>query len=298
MQLCLGTAQFGMNYGVAGGKQPPLDDCIKMLEYAVNKGINSFDTASAYGNAEEVLGVFIKKNVTPRNTLNLISKIKPDVFEDTIPDDYYKIARNNIIESLKKLNTDYLDSYLFHTSRYVFNEAAVESMNQLVKDGLTRNIGVSIYLPEEAIKAVNSYKISSIQIPYNILDKRLDKINFWQSPELGKKNIYARSAFLQGLILMEPQNIPSHLYQAVPYITKLKNLCDKHSISRHRLALKYVESKKNIGYIVFGVDNIEQLKEQIESFNSNIPDEIINEAASYFNDISDDIIIPSRWKKQ
>ena len=54
MQLCLGTVQFGMDYGIIGQKKPSVEDSVVCLDYATQNGISAIDTATAYGTAEEV----------------------------------------------------------------------------------------------------------------------------------------------------------------------------------------------------------------------------------------------------
>ena len=61
MKLCLGTVQFGLDYGIRGQKKPSVEDAIKILDYATQNGIDNIDTALAYGNAEEVVGEFLKR---------------------------------------------------------------------------------------------------------------------------------------------------------------------------------------------------------------------------------------------
>ena len=75
MELCLGSVQFGMDYGIRGKKRPPLSDCLEMLDYAVHNGITTIDTASAYGGAEDVIGRFFEKNPPVRRQVRLLSLI-------------------------------------------------------------------------------------------------------------------------------------------------------------------------------------------------------------------------------
>ena len=63
MKFCLGTVQFGMNYGICNQMQPTIDDSVNMLDYATQNGINAIDTAFAYGTAEDVVGKFLKKRL-------------------------------------------------------------------------------------------------------------------------------------------------------------------------------------------------------------------------------------------
>ena len=60
MELCLGTVQLGMDYGIAGQKRPSVKDSLKILDYATQNEIKTIDTANSYGTAEDVVGEFLK----------------------------------------------------------------------------------------------------------------------------------------------------------------------------------------------------------------------------------------------
>ena len=71
MELCLGTVQFGMDYGIRNQKKPTLDESIEILEYAVRNGIDTIDTAYNYGDAEKVVGAFLKQTKVKRENLQI-----------------------------------------------------------------------------------------------------------------------------------------------------------------------------------------------------------------------------------
>src|SRR6056297_432337 len=81
-KLCLGTAEFGLDYGVANkyGK-PSLEKAFEMLDFAFERGIHFFDTAQAYGNAEEVLGEYLS-GITHLTGYHIISKLFPKAFDE------------------------------------------------------------------------------------------------------------------------------------------------------------------------------------------------------------------------
>ena len=127
MKLCIGTVQFGMDYGINNQKRPTLDDSIKMLDYATQNGIDNIDTAFAYGSAEDVVGAFLNKKTITRDKLFIISKFKPNELDNVKPENYQKVIEENLEKSLKRLGTDYLDSYMLHSSRYAFNDEILEA---------------------------------------------------------------------------------------------------------------------------------------------------------------------------
>ncbi len=288
MQLCLGTVQFGMQYGIASSGRPGKEDVFEIINHALKNDITTLDTAGGYGDAQTILGEFMA--CADRKKLNIITKILPNALNEVHENNYYATLKQNISDSLKQLNTDYVDSLLFHNAQYVNDEAALYALNKLKIDGFTKNTGISIYTPSEFEKAACSEYVDIIQIPYNILDTRLDKILLGCT-----KEIHARSAFLQGLLLMEEANIPNNLVTARPYIKKFADFCKKENLTRTQAALGFVKTQTKIEKIVFGVDNLTQLKQIIYDFNSDTPALLLKELASEFTGIEEKIIMPPLW---
>ncbi len=298
MELCLGTVQFGMDYGIAGQKQPSLEDAVKILDYATQNGIDNIDTANAYGTAEDVVGTFLKRKTIARDKLFIISKFRPNLLDEVDETQYYSVMKANLENTFERLETDYLDSYMLHSARYVWNDAIVEALARLKKEGYVRHCGVSVYEPEEAFKVIERANCDFMQLPYSIFDQRMGKAGvFERALQQSNTQIHSRSAFLQGLILMDENTVPSFLERAKPIVRKSNELCKKYSISRVALAMSYVKHQEGISHLVFGVDNIEQLKEDIFLFENSISDEIIVNIAIEFEDIGEDIVMPSLWKK-
>lgn len=298
-RTCLGTVQLGLKYGINNktGK-PSTEESIKILEEAYKSGIRTFDTAYAYGNAEEVIGGFLSKTGVRKN-IQIISKLKPNVLEEyngRDPLDSFLEKRLN--ESLNRLKTEYLDGYLFHTPGYIYNSPLVDAMKHLREKGLVKNIGVSIYDVEDAISAVNSGWVDYIEVPYSILDQRIDKSNFFGLAKDKKITIFARSPFVQGLILMNPEEIPLHLKSAGKYLEKINKIANAGDVSVLESSLLFPYSNPHVDYVLFGVDNLSQLKEDLEIIlKSKNVRSITKSMKKEFKNINDPIVIPSLWKK-
>lgn len=299
MKLCLGTVQFGMDYGIRGQKQPSTEDAIKMLDYAVHNGIDSIDTAHAYGTAEDVVGEFLKRKTIKREKLFISSKFKPNDFDNVKPESYEKVIREHLEFQLKRLNTDYLDAYMFHSSRYAFDEAKLKAMYQVKQEGKIRHCGVSVYYPDEAKICIESPYVDFIQLPSSIFDQRMRKEGIFDlALKNGTTQIHSRSAFIQGLILMNENEVPSFLSDSKPILRKIDELCHKYNISKIKLAMLYVKQFEAISHLVFGVDNIEQLKENIKIFKEDFSGDILKEIGNEFKNIDANIIMPSLWVKK
>jgi len=281
-KLVLGTVQLGIAYGInnSGGK-PSREEALKILSFAYESGINIFDTANAYGKAENILGTFCKK-YDLCGKIKIITKIKDP---------------QELNKSLERLKMDYVDGCLLHEPKDMRNKKIIDSLKKIKKSGLVKNIGVSVYEPEDAVYAVKSADIDYIQIPYNIFDQRLDKTNFFELAEKNNKKVFARSVFLQGLFFMPNKEIPSSIKNAVNYLDELDKIIVKYGLSRRQIAMQFALKNKNIDYVVFGVDNIKQLKENIDIANHNINcDDCIKEIKNKFINVEKNIISPDLWK--
>ena len=299
MELCLGTVQFGMDYGISGQKQPSVEQAVEMLDYAVQNGINTIDTANAYGTAEDVVGAFLRRQTVPRESLWIISKFRPNLLDDVKENAYYAVMKENLTNTLERLGVDYLDTYLLHSARYVYNDAIIATLNRFKQEGYTRKVGVSVYEVDEAQKCIERENIDFMQLPYSVFDQRMKAGGIF---DLAKKQgnttqIHSRSAFIQGLILMEENEVPDFLAKARPIVRKISEMCRKYEISRISLAMNYVKQEESISHLVFGVDNIEHLKENIEIFQEDIDRNVIREISREFSDIEADIVMPSLWKR-
>ena len=299
MELCLGTVQFGMDYGISGQKQPSVEQAVEMLDYAVQNGINTIDTANAYGTAEDVVGTFLRKKTVPREKLWIISKFRPNLLDDVQEEDYYAVMKENLSNTLERLGVDYLDTYLLHSARYVYSDAIIDTLNRLKKEGYARKVGVSVYEVDEAKKCIERDNVDFMQLPYSVFDQRMKNGGLF---DMSKKHpvatqIHSRSAFIQGLILMEEEQVPDFLSKARPIVRKISELCRRYEISRIALAMNYVKQEESISHLVFGVDNISQLKEDIRIFQEDIDKDVIRDISREFCDIEADIVMPSLWKR-
>ena len=287
MNYCLGTVQFGMNYGVQGNGRPNLDSIYNILDTAIENKIDTFDTAIAYGEAEKILGQYILDRTIDSKNVRIITKDKSNKNLLSLI--------SNIENSIKRLNIDKLYGFLFHDSTVVYNKERMTQLIDIKNNGLAEKIGVSIYSPDEAIKALE-YDIDIIQVPYNLFDNRLDKVDFFKKAKSKNIEIYARSSLLQGLALMDYNKLPKNVEFAKDYLIKFDDLCIKSKIDRLNAAVNYVSSNKYIDFIVFGTDNINQLKEYLLIKENVLPNSFIEEIKSNFNNVPDKLVNPTLWK--
>ncbi len=273
-KIGLGTVQFGTTYGINNkyGKTTS-NEVDKILNLATSNGINLIDTASAYGDAEEVLG---KNNLAH---FNIVSKFMPVKRGDSI-----KMQFNKSIEDLHVAS---LYGYLAHRPLALIDDLKTwEELQNLKKDGLIKKIGFSLNEPSELEALLEHGLIPDlIQVPYNYFDSRFENqmISF---KEKGCE-IHTRSTFLQGLFFMNPVNLN-------PYFEEVKVLIEKLQQNTKSLAnslLRYVLEKTFIDKVIIGVENSNQFRQNIEMLGD------AEKLPMQTHSISENILMPSKWPK-
>jgi aryl-alcohol dehydrogenase-like predicted oxidoreductase len=293
-RLCLGTVQFGLQYGINNrhGK-PGREQVMAILDRALSSGITWIDTAAAYGDAETLLGDY----GIAGQEVRVISKLMPNLIGDDCrnPED---VVEQEVRGSLQRLRADRLDGYLLHTPLYFYNRRIIAGLQRCREQGLVGHFGVSIYEEQHALDAAGSGLIDYIQVPYSVFDQRLDRTDFFKIARSNGVRVFARSAFLQGLIAMEAERIPEHLSIARGYLGDFDRIIERYGFNRIQAALLFSLTHPGIDQVVFGVDNLEQLIEDIDIARSEASFERCREElAGSFVNISRSIIFPSLWAK-
>lgn len=295
-RLVLGTVQLGMEYGLNNTSgQPTKDVAFAILDTALQHEINTFDTAFAYGMAEDVLGGWIEERGV-QNEVFVISKMKPHALND-YPDGtpVADIVLAEIEKSLKRLRLEKLDGYLLHTPSYVYLRHVVAGLEAAKAKGLVSHIGVSTYDEAEALQAAE-LGLDYVQVPLNALDQRIEKTDFWKIVERNGVTVFARSPFLQGLLVMEPGRIPAHLSFARSYVETFRAIADRHRMTPAQAALLYSYSHAKAHHIVFGVETEEQLNDNLRIVGEERHnDDLVREIAESFRTIERAVVNPSLW---
>ena len=228
--------------------------------------------------------------------MKIVSKLRPDALVKSDKTNWSKVVVENAENSLNRLGIKRFSSYLFHNAAHIFDRDAVDALYAVKEAGLTDQIGVSVYNPEEAMKALDYPYIEAIQIPYNVFDRRLDKCGFFSLAKTKRVIVYARSSLLQGLAVMNPDNLPERVSFARDYLIQYDSLCKEYSIPKLNVAIGYVAQKSAIDYIVFGVDNKKQLEEYLSMSHQTLPAELIERLDEVFDDVSEKFVNPVLWK--
>lgn len=295
-KLCLGTVQLGMDYGVQGGSKPSRERAEAVLDFAIQNGVDALDTAAAYGDAEQVLGNFFQARPKLINGVKVIAKLPASALVAGDEDNWERIVLANAAGSIQRMGLARLKAYLFHDASCIFDDRAVQALYAVVRNGLAQKVGVSVYTPEEAIKALAYDEIGVVQIPYNLFDWRLDRCGFFEKAQKKGTEVYARSSLLQGLLVMDPDLLPKRVQFAEGYLREYRAICARFDFTPLRAAVGFAVHHPGINYVVFGVDTREQLEDYISAREERLPEEMVLQLANAFSDVEEKLVNPSLWK--
>ena len=290
MKLCLGTVQFGLDYGLHNEKVRPVDTVLAVLRRAWELGVRTYDTAFAYGTAEEVLGRFLRD--IPRDSYRVISKVQ---LSGTGASSFESQMEAQFEKSLARLGCGYLDAYLFHNAGNLKNSDACNALMTLRDSGLIRKAGVSVYWPQEADLAL-SLGMDFVQVPANLFDQRFMRCDFYERASKAGMETHIRSVFLQGLLLEKPDNIPAWLKELKPYIIKFREYCENKGRSCIEGAMMYGRIT-GANALVVGVLDVPQLEECVRAFSAPIDNDWLREMAMQFAQIPEEFVMPNLWKR-
>ncbi len=287
MKLALGTVQFGLNYGVANtGGRVSTEMADAILIEAQLSGMNTLDTAIAYGDSESVLGRLGVQG------WNVVSKLP--ALPEGCPDVAHWV-RSQLNDSLKRLGLQSIHGLLLHRPGQLLESVGTDlyaALQSLKTEGLVSKVGVSVYGPAELDALWPKYKLDLVQAPLNILDRRLVDSGWASRLKDSGAEVHTRSAFLQGLLLMPPDKRPDrfnrwsdlwHEWDRWLLATRLRPV---------QACLHYANSLDAIDRVVVGVDSVIQLKEVVSAVDGvldSLPD---------FKHLQDDRLInPASWNQ-
>ena len=316
-KICLGTMTWGQQNTEAEGHE--------QMDYALEQGVNFFDTAELYsvppkpetqGSTERIIGSWFKKTGN-RDKVVLATKIAgPAAFTQHIRTGGFKKEelQDAVNKSLQRLQTDYIDLYQLHWPErttnyfdqvgYVHDEndpwednfkEVLEGLNELVKEGKIRHVGVSNENPWgvmrylEESKLHNLPRMITIQNPYSLLNRNFEIGNAEVSIREGVGLLaYSPLAFgvLTGKYLggKNPTNARLTLF---PHYTRYRSaeaemaiqayidLAKDNGLTIAEMALAFVNQQRFLTSNIIGATSIEQLKENIGSIDITLDDELV-----------------------
>lgn len=299
--LTLGTAQLGLNYGIANNSGCPSDeDAAAMITMAANAGVTHLDTARAYGDAESRIGRL--SAVGAQAGVKVVTKLLPmeHLSDDVSAHEVISAVDASVFGSSYDLQRRHLDVVMFHRSTDMFrwHRAALARLEEHMNRGVVHALGVSVYTPEEAVQCLADSRITHIQIPFNLLDWRWLGGGFQEAlASRADVKVHVRSVFLQGLLINSEEIWPNwverrhELVRRIAEITKSlqrKNAAD--------LCIAYVRCFPWVTSAVLGAETPKQLAELLSYADEPAltPDQAAFVQAG-FDGVSERLLNPSRW---
>lgn len=302
-RMMVGTVQFGMPYGVANRTgQPQYRDALAIVAAAIEGGVHCFDTASAYGTSEEVLGRALQE-LRIADRVTIVTKVRPLTVDELADSALAERAIERSVEqSRDKLRLDRLPIVLFHREQDAAYGYVLESLHDR---GRLQYWGVSCgNFPESAAQFASGSAASSglgpaaLQLPGSILDRRHQHANLYAQASHAGQAVFLRSVYLQGLLIMPEDEIPSHLREVVPIRRQLLLVATEAGLTLPELAVRYMLSQAGITSVLTGIETIQQLNENLAIFEKGaLSCDLLEKVDKLAMALPEMVITPALWPK-
>jgi aryl-alcohol dehydrogenase-like predicted oxidoreductase len=265
MKLALGSAQFGLQYGVANTAGRVLPEHVgRILRSAAAAGVDTIDTAYHYGDSESVLGSMSELT----RHFQIVTKTR--TFSTPFLEDDKKVLIAAFFESCRRLRSNKLYALLVHKVDNLLSAGGnlfYQTIKQFKTDDYVGKIGASLYSPDEGERLLDRFEIDIVQIPLNLMDQRMLNSGMLAKFKQQGIEVHVRSAFLQGLFFLKPSELSGNLQHAAPYVEKLQEAARQFAIPINELALRFLLNIPEVDKIVVGVDSLIQLEANLDIFH-------------------------------
>jgi len=256
----------------------------KILDVALDAGINYFDTADLYdrGRNEEVVGNALRQR---RQDIILATKVGNRLNEDGEGwhwDASKKWIQSAVHQSLKRLQTDYIDVYQLHGGTMEDNvDEVIDAFESLKKEGLIREYGISSIRPTVIQRFLEKSNAVSVMMQYSLLDRRPEEWLYLL--EHKGASLLTRGSLAKGLLTEEGLARASKMGQYLTYseeqlqktIKELKEL----GVPLNALAIQYILQQHVTGSVIAGASSPEQLQDTIAGYEQSVSPEVLQKAA-------------------
>ena len=282
-RIVLGGAQLGLPYGILnGGETLSREEVARILDTAVDHGIDSIDTAIAYGQSESIIGE------TSQNRFKIISKLPP------LPVDISNVSEwvhSQVQGSLSRLKCTSLDALLLHRPQDLTGAQGAElyaAIGSLMTKKMIHRFGVSIYSPDDLEGLIGTFDIHVVQAPLNVFDRRILGV----TDQLSALNIevHARSVFLQGVLIANPKNRPQRFEPWSEHFALFDEWVRFSGMSAMACCLGFALQQPGIAKLVIGTTSAESLDEIMNS----IPNSVL-EVPTHLQSSVEQLIDPRFW---
>ncbi len=271
-EIAFGGVEIGLPYGIGVRSKEDMlseSEAIRLLQAALESGINFFDTARAYGTSEQIMGKAFRDR---RNRVVIGTKCRH--FRDSngrLPDSkaLKKIIEASLQESLAALQTDYIDVYMLHQGDLeILGRAEIaETFSNLKKQGVIRATGVSTYKVEETEMAINSGAWDVVQLPFNLMDQS-QAAAFPLAAQHGV-GIVGRSVLFKGILSEKGRHLHPELKRVAEHRAAYQTLLSESVPNLSTLATKFALSFPEISSVLVGIDRMDYLKKAVSVADGN-----------------------------
>ena len=284
-KIAIGTANFGMQYGVANSQGKLSKNSVaEILGLAKSLGVTCLDTSNAYGESQKVLGEF---GVRDWRVVSKISSIPGDC------GDVRSFVRAEIDLILTSLNLSEFDTVLVHNPKDLMgnvSEIVYEELQKAKSQGQVEKIGVSIYDPSDLESITSQFQLDVVQAPINVFDNRLQDSGWLDRLASMGVEVHARSVFLQGVLLSAIAQNNDFFKPWKTTFEKWNRFAESSGTSAMMNCIKHVNSYDKVTFAVVGVDSAQNLSEVFDAFSAR--PQRINE--DNFG-VDSQLINPARW---
>lgn len=262
-QIVLGTAQLGMDYGIANANgRPSVNVAAEVVRVAWEHGVRCFDTAQSYGESELVLGNALARYgaEAPKIVTKLSAKI--DINDVTA-------VVSGMRASLERLHIDHVWGLMLHDEDTLdlWMRDGAQGLQVLKQMGLAKHLGVSVYSAERALQALAFDEVDVIQVPANIFDRRMVRAGvFSRARDLGK-TVFVRSVFLQGLVFLSPDSA-ARVPEGENAVRTLGAFCEHNGVGIRKFVLDHIRWAAPGAMLVIGAETAEQICENCSLFTA------------------------------
>ncbi len=290
--LMLGTVQVGMPYGIGAARGGiGAAEAEAILDEAWARGVRALDTARAYGEAEAVIGRWLRAR-KPAPAPFIVSKFPPLAAGGGAD----AVARA-LDATLRELNLGRIDLYLAHRGADLLEPGIADALAACVAGGKIGAYGASIYDAAEGQSLLGIEGLSALQLPLHLANTEAADSGLLEAAARRGIAVFARSVFLQGLLLAAPDALDPHLAAAAPALRTLEQLAQRSGTTRAALALAAVRTLPSVASIVVGVDSAAQLREILAAEAQLVDPQAVAEALAIGRSFPRTLADPRHWKQ-
>lgn len=274
-EIAFGGVEIGLPYGI--GIKSPADmpsetEAIRLLHTARDRGINFFDTARLYGRSEEIIGRAFKNKRAQTVICSKCHHLPKNNGQLPNAAELRAFVENSLHDSLKALQTDYLDVYLLHSTALqdLQHPAIPEIFSDLKRNGWVRAIGVSTYSEKETPLAIEQGVWDVIQLFFNLMDQR--QLTFFRPAQAAGIGLMVRSVLLKGILSDRGRDLHPALKVVKDHRNRYQELLSGNIPTLSVLATKFALSFPEVATVLVGIDRMEYLEQAIATADGHYLD--------------------------